>query len=248
MTLFKRVKIHLFYYLVAFIVIITGHFWEFLILSSLIIVHECGHVLMAQYYRWNIEKILLLPFGGLIIFKEKINKPLKEELMILLAGPCSQIIFYKCLNPFFTSPTLTSYHYLLLLFNFLPIIPLDGSKLFNIICNKLFPFKTSHLLTIYLSFIFFLVLFFLDFNLITFLIFGFLIIKVIKEYKDHQFIFNKFLVERTIYNFSFSNIKIIKGLNLSKMFRDYFHLFKVESKVYNETEILKEKFDNLSKL
>src|SRR5690554_6158762 len=119
-------------------------------------IHETGHVLMALYYGWNIDKIIVLPFGGLTVFKEHLNKPLFEEFMILIMGPLLQCFFYFLAN--FLSPNyiLTNYHYALLIFNLFPIIPLDGSKLINIIISKVLPFKPSHLIGIYISFVVFL--------------------------------------------------------------------------------------------
>ena len=59
---------------------------------------------MALYYKWNIEKIIILPFGALTLFHEKINKPLFEEFIILIMGPIFQIVgtyflcFYNTIN------------------------------------------------------------------------------------------------------------------------------------------------------
>ena len=243
-TIYKKTKIHFLYYIVALLAILTGLFKDFIILSLLIFIHEMGHVLMALYHSWDINKIIILPFGGLTIFKEHLNKPLKEEFMILIMGPLFQTLFY--LLAFYLKPNdlLTNYHYALLLFNMLPIIPLDGSKLVNLISNLFFSFKVSHLMVIYLSILFLggILLYNLN-NLIILLVFSFLIIKVIWEYKYHNYIFNKFLVERFIYKFKFRKTKVIKGLKLSKMFRDYNHDFIVGNKLYKEEEVLKQRFD-----
>ena len=60
--------------MVAFIAVITGNFKGFLLFTLIIIIHELGHILAALFYKWHIEKVLLLPFGALTIFHEKINK------------------------------------------------------------------------------------------------------------------------------------------------------------------------------
>ncbi len=39
-------------------------------------------------------------------------------------------------------------------------------------------------------------------------------------------------------------IKLIKGIKLTQMYRDYKHLFKVGNNFYEEEEILRKKFDN----
>ena len=45
------------------------------------------------------------------------------------------------------------YNLYILLFNLLPIFPLDGSKIFNLFLNQLFSFKKSHIYSIILSII-----------------------------------------------------------------------------------------------
>lgn len=244
-NIYNKIHIHFLYYLVALLSITTGLFKDFVVFSLLIIIHELGHIIMALYYRWSIDKIILLPFGGLTIFKEHLNKPIFEEFMILIMGPMMQCLFYFLAMLIRPSYMLMNYHYTILLFNLLPIIPLDGSKLINLLCNTFLSFKRSHLITIYLSLLVVIgVILYNINNFILLLIFIFLIFKVISEYQNHSYIFNKFLFERYLYKFNFKKVKIIKNTNLKKMQRDYIHFFKVGKKLIKEDEILEQKFDN----
>ena len=240
MTIKNIFKIHPFYFFTAFICAITGNFKGFLIFSKITIIHEIGHILAAIFLKWNIKKIIILPFGALTIFNEKINKPLKEELLILIFGPIFQLIF----NSFTSSEITLNYSVSLLLFNLLPIWPLDGSKFLNIILNKLISFKKSHLITLYISFVFIIfTVIKTNFNLILILILMLILTKEIEEYKNHKNTFNKFLLERYLYNFKFKKIKIIKSLNTNKMKRDYKHIFYDGENYLTERKILKKKFD-----
>jgi len=226
---------------------ITGNFKGFFFFSLITVVHECGHIFTAIYYKWKIEEVILLPFGALTIFHEKINKPLKEEFMILIMGPLIQLLFVFLF--FGNSVDIINYSNLILMFNMLPIYPLDGSKLLNIILNKITSFKKSHLITIYMSL--FTIVFLLlktSFNLILILILLFVFVKVFEEYKNHDNIFNKFLLERYNSNFNFKKEKIIKGEKLQKMKRDYRHIFYNNHKYITEREMLKKRFDFKRKL
>ena len=69
-------------------------FKEFSMVFLIIIIHELGHLFMAKYYKWNFDKIVIYPFGGCTKFDEKINRPMKEELLILISGPSIQIILF----------------------------------------------------------------------------------------------------------------------------------------------------------
>ncbi len=226
---------------------ITGNFKGFFLFTIIILMHEFGHIVTALYYKWKIEKVLLLPFGALTIFHEKLNRPIKEEFMILIMGPLVQIIFVFAIYNIFKNNDIINYSNLILFFNLLPIYPLDGSKLLNVILNILTSFKKSHLLTIYISF---LTLVFLlikvNLNLILCLILLFILIKVIEEYKNHNNLFNLFLLERLNNDFKFKKRKTIK--NIQSMKRDYKHIFKIGTKYYSEKEIIRKRFDFKGKI
>ena len=236
MKIISKINIHPLFYVTAFITIITGFFKDFSYIMMIILIHELGHILSSIYFKWNIEKVMILPFGGITIFDEKINRPLKEELIIALSGPLIQFIVFSNIN----NPLILEYHYFLLFFNLLPIVPLDGSKIFNICLNYFLPFKLSHIITIVVSFLL-LSLIFVKFNLIILLVFIFLIFKIIDEYFNHKNIFNKFLMERYLYKFNFKRRKIVRNTN--SMFRDNKHLFYIDNKYQTEDEILQKRFD-----
>lgn len=234
-------KIHFLYYLVALICFLTGHFKEFIIFSSIIIVHELGHILTSFIFKWKIDKVILLPFGGITIFKELIDKPLKEEFLIAIMGPIFQLIFFFLYKD---NAIFSYYNIVILLFNLLPIYPLDGSKIINILCNNILSFKYSHILTSILSVItlsFILVLGIYKFQLLIMLILLFLIIEVVKEIYKHDYYFNRFLLERYLYNFNFKRQKTIK--NIQQMKKQTKHTFFYNNKYYTEREIMRKRFD-----
>ena len=145
-----------------------------------------------------------------------------------------------------------NYHYALLFFNLLPIYPLDGAKLLNLLFNKILPFKKSHLLILIVSFlvsistILYTIVNKLD--LLLFLVVLLLFFKLIEEKNKHEMIFNKFLLERYLYSFNFKKNKIIKDDNLEKMFRGYEHIFLNEKKYVTERELLRKRFDKHRRL
>lgn len=247
-NILNKVYFHPLFLLVAVIVSLTAHFREFIIFFLIIIIHELGHIIGGLYYNWNLEKIIILPFGGLTVFNQKLNCPLKEELIVTLLGPLFQIIFYLlCLNLFYDNIILTKFHYPLLLFNLIPIIPLDGSKLINVLLNKIFNFRNSHIVNIIFSLIItsslIILIIYNSYGLIYILIFFFLIIKVIEEIKKHKQLINKFILERYLYTFKFKKIRIINNKKLENMYRDYNHFFYDKNNLYLEDELLKKKFD-----
>ena len=155
------------------------------------------------------KKVKKYPFGGYTIFNTNINKSFIEEFLVFIGGILFQTILYLLVKTFM-NPNLYSYNIFMnynttiLLFNLLPIIPLDGSKVLNILLNTIIPFKKSHILTIYISFIsvfILIILYYKDINMIMMSIL--LIIMIRNEYKNHLFLYNSFLIERYIKNIKF---------------------------------------------
>lgn len=230
-------KIHPFFYIVAIICVITGYFKYFLFFTFLILFHEIGHLTAGLICKWQVDKIIIMPFSGLTIFNNKINHSLKEELFVVLLGPIFQIV----LGLFIRDSSLLNIHYSLLLFNLIPIYPLDGSKIISIVLNYILSFYKSLNLVIYISYIMILLLLFKYKNMLFILIILLILTKVIEEHKKIKEIFNKFLLERYLYNFNYKKTK--KIVNLKQMNLNKKHLFKLENKWYTEKEILRKIFD-----
>lgn len=248
MKIISKIKIHPIFYVTSLIILFTGFFKNFYMFLIILLFHELGHILMGILFKWKIKNIIILPFGALTIFDEGITKPLIEEFIITIMGPMFQIIIYLVLRNFYD---VTLMHYGLLIFNLLPIIPLDGSKIINIILNLFFPFKISLNLTILLSFVLIASLglyLIYQFNFVLILVLLCLFVKVLREFKDKDYTLNRFFYERYYFPRKYLYNKIIIGNRIDKMFKEYKHIFKVKNNYYTEHEILRKRFDFKDKL
>ena len=141
------------------------------------------------------------------------------------------------------------YNYSILIFNLLPIVPLDGYRIVNIILNMYIPYsyslKISGIISFFSMFIItFLFLFFkIKLEISYIILFIFLIKKIINYFKDIPYLFNKFLIERYINKLNAKKIILIKGYRLEKLRRQKRHLFIIGKKSYTERQILSKKFD-----
>ena len=122
--------------------------------------------------------------------------------------PFTDFILFKQNNLFYY------YNLYILFFNLLPIYPLDGSKIINVIFNYIFPFKLSHILTIILSIVFMILT--LKKSLIMGLIFLFIGKTIVKEIVNNNYYFNKFLLERYLNKNNYKRKKIIKKIEKMK--------------------------------
>ena len=242
-TLFNKLYIHPLFYLFIIIFFITGHFRNIFYFTFLILIHELGHTIMAIIFKIKLNRIELYPFGGHTSLNYLININIYKELLILLFGPFIQLIttyliYYLNIN---VSYYFYTYSKFILLFNLLPIYPLDGGKIINIILSYFISFYNSLKYTYYISYItinivFFYILIF-NRNLLLFLIFITVSIELYKSFKNRYYILNRFYIERILYSFSFKKTKIIT--NILSMKRDYYHFFKFNNRLLNEKEYAK---------
>lgn len=131
-------------YLVAILNLIPGVDVIVAILITLlfaaVVLHELTHSYVALGYGVEIERIVLLPIGGVSAMKEMPKDP-HQELMIAVAGPLVNLVLAAVLYPVFLifgdslSPGLNFLLYYFILmnlllgaFNLLPAFPMDGGR------------------------------------------------------------------------------------------------------------------------
>lgn len=250
------IEFHYTYLFITFSFIITGHVKDLLVFTSIIIFHELGHYLMAKINKVKVKKITIYPFGGITTLDTLINININRELLIAMGGILSQSIYmiiiiilykYGFVREYIYN-LYTRYNNSILYFNLLPIVSLDGFKILNLTLSKIFPFDISNKLSLGISFItliLILIVNYYTFNYTLLLVLSVLIINIVNYYKDLNYIFNKFLVERYLYNLSYSKEKIIN--NKKKMYKDYRHIFKNGNKYLTEKKYLYDKYNKLLK-
>jgi stage IV sporulation protein FB len=207
--LLRKIQIHPLLWMVIALAVATAHFIELMMVLLIIFVHEIGHGAAASFFSWRIKKIALLPFGGVAEMDEHGNRPLKEELIVVVAGPLQHvwmislayILFMSGIFPEKWYSLFVEYNLMVLLFNLLPIWPLDGGKLVFILFSMNSSFQVAHLRTLYLSISMLaifsvIVLMIAPLTLNVWVIIGFLAFSLHYEWKQRRFIFMRFLMER----------------------------------------------------
>lgn len=234
--------------------LLTGHFRNLFYFTIIIFVHELGHSITGLLLRFKLKKIEIYPYGGCSKLEYDVNTSLIKELTVLLMGPIYQIFFMLLIywskidvpNYFYT------YNYFILIFNLLPIYPLDGGRLLHLFLCMIVSYYNSlkHILYIsyFIFFILFLITLFLKKNLLIFLIMVLLGIQIFKEMKNADYYFQKFLMERYINHYDFKKMKQIKVVK--EMKRDYYHYLIKNYKIIDEKKILNNYFtyDKLKKV
>ena len=232
-------KIHPLTYITALIFILVGYFKFYLSFMLILFIHELGHVTLSLIFKWHIKSIILFPLGILLKFEDSLNKPLIEEFIISISGIIFQLIFISFVHNYY----LVLSSNIILIFNILPIYPLDGAKVINIILNKITNFKTSYFLTLQISFITIIILISLSVinkSLMFLISFIPLLINLIELITNRNNVFIKFLLERYLYSIKFKKYKYINNIKYVK--RDYKHYIITENNVESENVFLEKLF------
>ena len=246
-----KLEFHYTFLIVALGFILTGYFSNLLVFLSIIIIHELGHYTIAKIVKLYPTKITIYPFGGITNINTPINTPIIKELLVAISGFVFQIIYYHIVILLYKNGLIreyifnefTMYNYNILIFNILPIHPLDGSKIINLIFSYYIPYKKALYLNIIISIITGIILIGYShnsFNYTTILIAGIIIDNLIKYHKNIKYYFNRFLLERYLYKFKYKKLKIIT--KITNMYKAKKHIIKEKNAFLTEKQLLNRYF------
>lgn len=168
-------------------------------------------------------------FGGVTTLNEDLNLNIYKEILLIIMGPITQILFIIFLyllskNGLINTLTYTKFYninILLLRFNLLPILPLDGGKLLNNILDLIIPYQLSHKVSILIGFIFLPTLFLYDNKLLIIFLFLFLLINLINEININKYKLEILLLERNQKNYNFKKCITISNIKHVMRNKDY---------------------------
>lgn len=182
---------------------------ELSIILMIVLIHELGHYLMSIFFKWRVEGIMLWVFGGVMETEEHGNSSLREEALVIIAGPFQNVLIYiglyfMSMYSILPDPILGLIYYYntaILLFNLLPIWPLDGGKLLFVFLSSYLPYRKAYhsiiIFSMITSLVFLLVqLLVFPFTLSAFCLMIFLFMENRAEWKQRLYVFIRFLLKR----------------------------------------------------
>lgn len=242
-----KFDIHYSFLIIALGLVLTGYFSNLIAFLSLIIVHELGHAITATLLKYKVEKIIIYPYGGITMLDTMINTNIYKDLLVAVSGIIFQciyffVIYFLYINGFvreYIYNLFLIYHKSMILFNLFPIIPLDGFKIMNLLLSKYFNFNLSNNLSVLISLISIIILIVSDIfekNYSVVLIISILMRNIYNFYNQISYIYNRFLLERYLYNFNYK--KRININNQNKMYKNATHFFVKDGKIISEKDYL----------
>ena len=201
-------------------------------------IHEIFHCIGAFYYKLNVNSITFLPFGFYADIDNLYNIKWYQELIVILLGPISFFVSYLIIKYLYLNNLISLYLYneinktnlFILIFNLLPIYPLDGYRIIKIIFELFFVEKKVLKIVNTISVIFTFIFFFYAFNsnqifILTFIIFNQYIL--IKSFKK---VYLNFLISKT----SNTKNKKVKFHILDDLYRPYDNLIYKNNHLYDD--------------
>lgn len=203
---------------------LAGYFEYTFLTIIIIIVHEMGHFLTGYFLKLKVKEISLFMFGGVTIFDEDLNLNIFKELLVVVMGPVVQMLFYMLVYYFYTKgfvsvstmKKVSTINLILLEFNLLPILPLDGAKILNNILDLILSYDLAHKVSLAVSFLALPLVFLFDNKLIIILVVISLLLRLFEEINWHKFRINKLLLERKLKGIKFKKVREFESLTKVK--------------------------------
>ena len=171
------------------IALLSGYIKNALVVLFIILFHELGHVVITLLLGYKVESIEIFPFGGITKIDKLLNTKIYKDLLIAIFGVVFQLIISLVYHlGYINDVMIYNYNMSIMLFNLLPIIPLDGSKIVFELLNYKLSYKKSLMLSFVISFIFIVVYFLLNYQyqLNNYMIIALFITKTIEGIKHRK--------------------------------------------------------------
>ena len=225
-------KINLYTYLILILSFFSGYFREIIIVYLILFIHELGHYFVMNLFSIKVRSITFYPYGGKIDSDILINTNSKKVLIISISGILMQLLLYLIVFILYKINIIDTYYYsiinmynlYIMLFNLLPIYPLDGFKILNCIFEMIFPYIKSLKLSLMINVIF-MILFLLYlylFKINNYIIIIYLIVSFINYFKNINYMINKFYLERYLYDLKLNGLVSVNSKeNMFKNMKNY---------------------------
>lgn len=129
---------------------------EVVLITTAVLAHETAHTMVALALKVRISEVELLPFGGQATVEDFTGLEPSREIYVALAGPGLSLImagvFYYLIPP--QGPLFSLFiniNLFLGFFNFLPVLPLDGGRIFRALLSRARGYRQATLTTLVLG-------------------------------------------------------------------------------------------------
>ncbi len=206
------------------------------------IIHELCHVITAYIFHVKTNSIVLYPTGFKANLDDYSSLKIYQQLLILIAGPLSffisliliNFLFYFDVISIYGKKLCENYNMIILLFNILPIHPLDGGKILDILFAHVLNEFFCRILRIIISFITLVCLVFYIKSLGDLLMILFVVSSFVTSFIHFRRDYRLFLIKR---KFTTNNYKVRINKKI-EIFRYKDNYYIENKKLMNEKKII----------
>ncbi|SCG83728.1 peptidase M50 [Proteiniborus sp. DW1] len=205
------IKINIFMLATFILYSLFGYYMEIFVVVIAVLAHEIFHSIVAIKYGVKVKEIEIFPFGGIARFEQIEAISPKEEILICIAGPLSNLILvviFRGLKQLYLDSYLIEYviniNKLMFIINILPVFPLDGGKIVRAVLSLFMGYKFATIKLSYITYILCTILILYDIlnglminGVYISLIAVFIIIAARKEREMAAFVFIKSITGKT---------------------------------------------------
>lgn len=208
-----KIKVNLQIFIFALIFYLTKQIKIYTILMVFAFLHEVGHLIAGILLGLKVKSINIMPFGVSINFEDYSNKYIIKKIVIAIAGPLVNLIVVLLGMYNAWEDDIIYSNILILMFNLIPLYPLDGGRILKYILQiatnskeaETITYKLSNTLIIILTLISSIGIVYMK-NIGVLLILGYLWTLVIRENKRYK-------LKMKIFNLISKNEKSLPTLN-----------------------------------
>lgn len=254
MNILTKWKVNLSTYFFFFLTFLCGYFKNTCLIFFLVIIHELGHVFCTYLCHYQVIKIELYPFGGMTTIDKPVNSSINKDLFIACGGFLFQLIGQIIILILFnlelirqdTFELFCFYNWLLFIFNLLPMTPLDGAKIMQGLCEKIWPYEKAlhytNIISIIMLFLFFLINIY--WHLDNYMICSFLLITFFTILKEQKYLVKRFYLERYLRDYPYRKIENNHIQNIHLLKKETLHFFKKDGHYIHEKKVLQSFFNH----
>ena len=134
-----KIKIHYSLIFLLILSLFTGSFFKILGIIISILIHEFSHYVFLKLFKVNVKNLELSIIGGILEINDK-NISLIKRLLINSAGVISNLIVILLIKITNINSLnyLVYYNLFIIIFNLIPIIPLDGFRILNDLLSSIY--------------------------------------------------------------------------------------------------------------
>lgn len=247
----KKFKIS--YLLLFFLgsIIFTIYQRKFIAILFTILIHELGHLIILKIYKIKIEEITLLPIGAYLKINIFRDEEIKRYLLIYSFGIFFNLII-AILALIFNNQFLFKLNIGMMIFNLIPILPMDGFYILNYLICLFLPYRLAYKISLLINILFMplliLVIFKYNLGLIFICYFLYFVLILIKNIKRRNHLYEDFLLKKHLnYNYKLKNRnnKYYKLPLLNNLFLGYHNYFYDNDFFIDENKLLSKRYDNV---